>query len=63
MANNINQTVTQIDKDNLPKRVVVQYYDDVTQEGKQTITNYDDLTAGQKTTFDDYQTLCESLMV
>ena len=63
MANILNQTVTQTDIELTPKRLIVQYTDDVTFESKQEIVNYDNLTTGEKATFDAYQSLCESKMV
>ena len=63
MANILRQTVVQLDLDNIPKRVVVQYKDDTTDISGQSIVNYDDLTTEEKAIFDAYQSLCESKMV
>jgi len=63
MANILKQTNTQQEQTPIPKRLIVQYYDDVAEENKQTITNYEDLTVEEKATFDAYQALCESKMV
>ena len=63
MANILKQEVTQQETNSFPKRLIVQYFDDVSQEDKQQIVNYDDLTTEEKTTFDAYQALCESKMI
>jgi hypothetical protein len=63
MANILKQEVTQQATNSFEKRVIVQYYDDVANEDKQTINNYEDLTTEEKATFDAYQALCESKMV
>ena len=63
MANILKQSVTQEGNENFSTRVIVQYFDDVTNEEKQTINNYDDLTTEEKATFDAYKALCESKMV
>ena len=63
MANILKQTNTQQDQTPIPKRVIVQYYDDVTEEDKQAINNYEDLTVEEKSIFDAYQSFCESKMI
>jgi len=67
MANIYKQSVSQENNNvigiDTPKRLIVQYYDDVAEENKQLIVNYDDLTTSEKATFDAYQALCESKMV
>jgi uncharacterized protein (DUF433 family) len=65
MAKVIRQIVVQ---DNLtgtmndvPKRFIVQYYDDVENSDLQQIIVYEsDLTAEQKTTYDNFITLCNT---
>lgn len=63
MANIIKQSVNQINQTSIPKRLIVQYFDDATEEDKQVVINYDDLTTEEKATFDAYQVLCESKMI
>lgn len=62
MANSLIQATSQQEQNNIPKRVIVQYYDDVSEQTNQNIVNYDDLTTEEKATFDAYQALCESKM-
>jgi hypothetical protein len=63
MAKILKQVVTQEAIGLVPKRIIVQYFDDVAEEDKQTITNYDDMTTEEKATFDAFITLSESKMV
>lgn len=64
MANVLKQVVTQQAEGVIPKRAVIQYYDDAApEEKKQVIVNYDDLTTEEKADFDAFITLSESKMV
>lgn len=63
MANVYKQTVQQEASGDIPKRIIVQYFDDVAEENKQQIVNYDDLTTEEKADFDAFITLCQSKMV
>ena len=63
MANILKQVVTQKGNAEIPQRIIVQYYDDVAEEDKQTITNYDDMTTEEKATYDAFIALSESKMV
>ena len=63
MANILKQVVTQEQGGIVPQRIIVQYFDDVTNDDKQTITNYDNLTTEEKATFDAFITLSKSKMI
>lgn len=60
MAKTIKQIVVQDSLDNVPKRFIVQYYDDVAEQDGQEIVFYDSLTAEEKTTYDSFITLGSS---
>ena len=64
MANILRQVIAREAEGIIPKRMIVQYYDDAApEEKKQVIVNYDDLTTEEKADFDAFITLSESKMV
>ena len=60
MAKVIRQIVVQDSLDNVPKRFIVQYYDDVAEQDGQEIVFYSDLTAEEQATYDNLITLGNS---
>lgn len=60
MAKTIKQIVVQDSLDNVPKRFIVQYYDDVAEQDGQEIVFYSDLTAEEQATYDNFITLCNT---
>ena len=60
MAKTIKQIVVQDNLDNVPKRFIVQYYDDVAEKDGQEIIFYSDLTAEEQATYDNLITLGNS---
>jgi hypothetical protein len=60
MAKTIKQIVVQDNLDNVPKRFIVQYYDDVAEQDGQEIVFYSDLTAEEQATYDNLITLGNS---
>ena len=60
MAKIIKQIVVQDNLDNVPKRFIVQYYDDVTEKDGQEIVFYSDLTAEEQATYDNLISLGNS---
>lgn len=63
MANIFKQVVTQKGNSEIPERMIVQYFDDDSNEDKQVIVNRDDLTTEDKATYDAFIALSESKMV
>lgn len=63
MANIYKQTVVQKDNGAIPKRIIVQYFDDVANQDKQEIVNYSDLSGAEQATYDAFIVLSESKMV
>lgn len=65
MAKNLIKVVNQYAVGNtahLPKRCLLQWEDDATNEEGQTEIEYADMTAGQKNVFDNYKTMVEKFM-
>ena len=60
MAKTIKQIVVQDNLDNVSKRFIVQYYDDVAEQDGQEIIFYSDLTAEEQATYDNLITLGNS---
>ena len=60
MAKTIKQIVVQDNLDNVSKRFIVQYYDDVAEQDGQEIIFYSDLTAEEQATYDAFITLSNS---
>jgi len=54
MAKTIKQIVVQDNLENVPKRFLVQYYDDVAEQDGQEIVFYSDLTTEEKSTYDNF---------
>lgn len=62
MDKELIQTVFQINQGSVPKRMIVQFTNDVGEE-IQTINNYEDLTESEKVIFDSFEELSKSKMV
>ena len=63
MAKIFKKTVVQDNLDDIDKRFIGQYFDDVSGENGQVITNYSDLSASEKSIYDAFQELSESKIV
>ena len=63
MANILKQIVSQEANGLIPKRFIVQYFDDVANEDKQQIIDFADLSGAEQTTYDAFITLSSSKMV
>lgn len=62
MAHILNQVVVQDDQNNLPKRVIIQWTDDVTGDMEQKIVDYSTMSAADQTTYDNFIAMSEALM-
>lgn len=63
MAKTLNQVVTQdsLSNSSVPKRIIVQYTDDVDGEG-QVVINYSDMTTEAKAIYDTFIQMCDIYM-
>jgi len=62
MDKELIQTVFQINQGSAPKRMIVQFTKDESEQ-VQTISNYEDLTESEKVIFDSFEELSKSKMV
>ena len=64
MADILKYELTQLNVENVPKRSLLNYYDDASPEVPKSLTIvYDDLSVEDKATFDSYIAMLESKMV